>query len=176
MEETQQAIKALDDRLKALERENSRLRGKLSRHRLLSLLLPLLLVAITSLMAAEPKKSDGLDTIDVKKIRILDNDGTPRLVIGTIRDKAAIVLLDEDGKRRAEWWASNEGARLAQYSSTGKELMSIGARSDGALVEFKDLQGNLRLMVGMLGPERKPKKAGVVVLDVDGEPLFYEPK
>ncbi len=181
---TTEVFKGLDERLGALERENSRLMSKLNRLRLLALALPVLGLAFVGLLAMESKKAvaeeskkaEVADAIDAKKIRILDNDGNVRIVLGTSKDKAVILLVDENGKRRSEWLITREGATLAHYTSTGKNLMNIEARGEGAVIDFKDLEGNRRLLLGMLGDEKKPYTAAMIMADADGNEVFYAPK
>ncbi len=168
---TTEVFKGLDERLGALERENSRLMSKLNRLRLLALALE-----SKKAVAEESKKAEVADAIDAKKIRILDNDGNVRIVLGTSKDKAVILLVDENGKRRSEWLITREGATLAHYTSTGKNLMNIEARGEGAVIDFKDLEGNRRLLLGMLGDEKKPYTAAMIMADADGNEVFYAPK
>ncbi len=174
--DVEQLLKDFDDRLAMLERENSRLKGKVHRQRWALLAVPLIGLACAGLMAAEPRKAEVADTIDAKKLRIVDDDGKPRIVIGTIKDKAIIILFDEDGKRRSDWLAGKEGANFTHYTSTGKDIMNIEAGADGTVMDFKDLQGNLRLILGMTDTGKKPRKPAVIIYDADGNPLFFAPK
>lgn len=144
------------DRLAELEREHGRLRRRLRRLRLAVLALAVA-AAVPLVAAATGDRARG--ELEVRELRIVDDEGTSRLVLGTgtfeetlfygkrIRrpspPSAAIVFHDADGQEQGALAVPDRGGLVMGLDSTTGQNGAITVTPDGtsANVFFRTNRG-----------------------------------
>jgi len=125
-------LRALMDRVEALERRNRRL----------ALAGGVVLLALAGLLATGQARP-AARTVDAERFVVKDARGRPRATLGVDGDVAALSLYDRDGRARAALQVAGDGtSRLGFFDRDGKSRIVLDAASDGvSTVGFYDRQG-----------------------------------
>lgn len=141
---TLQGMQTLEQRIRALERSNRRLRGVTSAATLCC-------VAVVALGAVRGADNAAFDELTCRAIRVVDKDGKVRVTVGALSDRAfGMTILDADSKPRIGIGTTLGGdAMLDMLDAKGESRMSIETDKEGyALTRWKDARGNPRVVAG----------------------------
>jgi hypothetical protein len=140
------------ERLERMERELRRWRWGGA------IVLTLGLVAVAAAMAEPPAKE-----LRVQTLRIVESDGTDRIVLTAEKKIPDMTFLDPDGKSRLTLDIAEDHKPVLQFAEGGKEKgrMTMGIDEGGPMLQFYDRQGKKRLVFGV------PKAGGPALRILD---------
>ena len=76
--------------------------------------------------------AQGIDTLSVRKLIIVDAEGKQRILMGVLKDVAVIAIVDKNNRVRANLAMSpDQGTSLSFSDSDGETRIGVGLHSHG---------------------------------------------
>lgn len=129
-----------------------------------------MMVLTVAILGVAAKSNPVTDSLQTKKLEIVDNDGKVRIRLGSADEGYGLVVYDVDGKFRATLTDAPLGSAMQLHKAGGS--ISLMAMQNGCGITIRDLDGKSRVL--MLQQQKEGSQ--IMLKDKDGKTVFSAPQ